>query len=76
MGQAVKDALPFYREALAFLGLVKQKPFFLQWIPRALSQLVSLLGAHPEWPCPTLREQVEAALELPKRDRRGQKKIR
>lgn len=44
--------------AYAFLGHVKRKPFFLQWIPSALTHLHSLLENHPEWPCPHLRQLV------------------
>jgi hypothetical protein len=47
--------------AFAFLGRVKQKPFFLQWIPGALWHLRALLRAHPEWPCPHLRDEAERA---------------
>jgi N-acetylmuramate 1-kinase len=48
--------------AFAFLGLVKRKPFFLQWIPRALSQLQSLLTSQPRWGCPRLRDCVNTAI--------------
>ncbi len=49
--------------AFAFLGRVRHKPFFLQWIPRALGHLRRLLAGHPEWRCPRLTERVEEAWE-------------
>lgn len=44
--------------AFAYLGKVRGKSFFLQWIPAALANLGKLLGEHPEWPCPLLRDTV------------------
>lgn len=45
--------------AFAFLGHVKKKDHFLQWIPGAFQQLRFLLRAHPGLACPRLRELVE-----------------
>lgn len=45
--------------AFAFLGHLKKKDHFLQWIPRALEQLRSLLRTHSDLACPRLRELVE-----------------
>jgi N-acetylmuramate 1-kinase len=50
--------------AFAFLGSVKGKTFFLQWIPRALDQLHDLMLAQREWDCPILRKWVEEAWEV------------
>lgn len=44
--------------AFAYLGGVRGKSFFLQWIPAALANLKRLLAEHPEWPCPLLRDTV------------------
>ncbi len=44
--------------AFAYLGKLKGKKFFLKWIPAALSNLGQLLEAHPQWPCPLLRDTV------------------
>lgn len=44
--------------AFAFLGKTRGKSFFLRWIPGALSHLQELLLAHPQWPCPLLRDTV------------------
>jgi aminoglycoside/choline kinase family phosphotransferase len=44
--------------AFAFLGKTRGKSFFLRWIPGALSHLQELLRAHPQWPCPLLRDTV------------------
>jgi aminoglycoside/choline kinase family phosphotransferase len=45
--------------AFGFLG--KRKPFFLQWIPRAVENLRRLANDHPEWKCSRLRERIEDA---------------
>jgi aminoglycoside/choline kinase family phosphotransferase len=47
--------------AFAFLGCIKMKPFFLQYIPSAVSRLNNLLGENPHWDCPHLRESVAQA---------------
>lgn len=44
--------------AFAYLGKERGKPFFLQWIPRAVAHLKRLLDEHPEWPCPYLRDTL------------------
>ncbi len=49
--------------AFAFLGRVKGKAFFLQWIPRALNHLHGLMLSHEEWDCPILRKWVDKAWE-------------
>lgn len=49
--------------AFAFLGWVKQKDFFLQWIPEALNHLYALLEDHKAWDCPHLREVIAEACE-------------
>ena len=48
--------------AFSFLGHGKKKPFFLQWIPGALTSLNDLLESRPEWRCPVLRSCVERVL--------------
>ncbi len=45
--------------AFAFLGHLKKKDHFLQWIPRAFRQLRCLLLAYPGLACPRLRELLE-----------------
>jgi aminoglycoside/choline kinase family phosphotransferase len=49
--------------AFAYLGRTRGKTFFLQWIPGALDHFRQLLDAHPELPCPRLRDLVEQLWE-------------
>ncbi len=44
--------------AFSFLGKIQGKSFFLQWIPKAFSQLRDLLEEE-DLPCPVLRKAVE-----------------
>jgi aminoglycoside/choline kinase family phosphotransferase len=50
--------------AFAYLGHGKAKPFFLQWIPTALTNLAAILRSHPEWDCPVLERLVERAMPM------------